>query len=220
VGRGGAEPGSRTLDANQSIAAHGVDGRDLNTTEWNVADVGTAREHALDDDGYVADVGTAQATLDDNGYVADVGTAQAALDDDGHVADVGFVQATLDNDGYVADVGTAQVLPLDADTSDKDTCPSSISGCEENGSVGSTRRPNDDAQLEGGRLDAGSAEQLAVAVPLVDAGADSERQSSAASAQQGVAARSARQPSLYLGFGGGGGDPSSSGVCDEGGTRL
>jgi hypothetical protein len=249
VGRGGAEPSSRTLDANQFIAGHDVDARELKTTEWNVADAGTAQAVALDNDGYVADVGiaqaaldnnsyvadvgTAQATLDDDGYVADVGTAQATLDDDGYVADVGTAQATLDGNGYVADVGTAQVLTPDAVASERDACARSTSGCEGNGNVSSPCRQgtcttdassaaggctNDGTQLEGGRLDAGSVEHLAVAFPLVDAGADSERQGSADSARKGVAARSARQPSLYLGFGGGGGDPSSSSVqrCSSG----
>jgi hypothetical protein len=162
----------------------------------------------LDADGYVAD-GHGAFTLDADGYVADMHGADS-LDAGGyvHITNGAFGQrVALDADGYVEDYRTSggdtlrgrgdrphgnerasNVAQLPGDFAQVASDRANHSSSEECRSVA------DYAQLGGNRTHyVSSCEPSSIVTATVDA--------AVARPRKGVAARSARKPSLYLGFG-------------------
>jgi serine/threonine protein kinase len=188
-----------------------------------VATIGGSQQATLDGDGYVANVrGSQQATLDADGYVATIGgSQQATLDDDGYVATIGdSQQATLDADGYVAGgdgscgsnipdtntIGDYSVLGTDRSNYASSKATGDIGDHTQLGSNRSSYASStavstvaSNAKLSGDCLQDNSSDALGtISIPNGDRLAAPSR--AAAASRTGIAARSVRKPSVYLGF--------------------
>jgi hypothetical protein len=170
---------------------------------------------SLDADGYVADVGRGADSLDADGYVADTSSDAGTS---GHLAAAAFGQrAALDADGYVEDRGTKGVKVPNRtsggdtlrDGSDRlhgnERASNRVQQPGDHAQLASDRAKHvpsdreaygsvaDYAQLDDNRTDyVSSCESSSISTATVDA--------TEARPRKGVAARSARKPSLYLGF--------------------